>query len=284
MKYLKLLLALCMATFALKTMAGSKLDKKKDAAVAEGKWLFRSESTSWYGTDIFMANYSNTSKIGGYFSYPDGNQSKCIFYSREEHPRVIGTISFNETIDADHGFLDLMEREFTPLEKDYYTISYKVKQEVVSDTSFFRYYANVNYNIIPKIDGDSKLVYIIMGAKDNAAYYGNDYLLTFNKHNELTQKERLHKSILRFGYGEESNNNDGKVSVTGPIHTHLPEYSDIMTPTDICTTMLYEKLAGWGSCIVISKDYVSIWSCKTDQLLVITKDAFEKIAKDAKNR
>lgn len=272
MNYLKILLALCLTSYILRAEARSKFEREKEAVVAEGKWLFRSESTSWYGTDIFIANYTNTSNIGGYFSYIDSNKSKCIFYSKEEHPRVIGTITFNETIDADHGFLDLMEREFTSLEKDYYTIRAQVKKMVYTD-SFFQHYKNTDFNIIPKIDGGEKKAYIIMGSQQNdVVYFGNDYLITFNKKNKPVKKEKIHEGIIPVNYGQKMENG---APIVGSIHTHLPEYSDIITPTDICTTMLYEKLAGWTSIVVVSEKYISIWSCAGDALIITPKTKSE---------
>ena len=52
---------------------------------------------SWYGTDLFLENYKNRDNIGGYFSYTDNDISKCIFFSKADNPKVIGTISFDST-------------------------------------------------------------------------------------------------------------------------------------------------------------------------------------------
>ena len=64
------------------------------------------------------------------------------------------------------------------------------------------------------------------------------------------------------------------------MHNHLPETGDFITPTDICTLMLYEKFAGWKNHIVVSKKYMSIWNCKADELFIMTTDAMKKIATD----
>ena len=69
----------------------------------------------------------------------------------------------------------------------------------------------------------------------------------------------------------------GKNEVTEAIHSHLPETGDFITATDICTLMLYEKFAKWKSHLVISKDYVSIWNCETDQLIVPPISVYKKI-------
>ncbi len=58
----------------------------------EGIKLYRSEMASWYGTDVFLANYKNNENIGGYFSYINNNVPVCIFFSKEN--KVIGSVAF----------------------------------------------------------------------------------------------------------------------------------------------------------------------------------------------
>ena len=81
--------------------------------VAEGKLLYKSEMASWYGTDLFLENYKNKENIGVYFSYTDKDISKCIFFSKSDTPKVIGTISFDSTYNLKSAMTDLSEREFT---------------------------------------------------------------------------------------------------------------------------------------------------------------------------
>jgi hypothetical protein len=68
------------------------------------------------------------------------------------------------------------------------------------------------------------------------------------------------------------------------VHSHGPETGDFITATDICTLMLYEKFAKWKKHNVVSKKYLNIWDCETDQLTVITMDALEKISKHQENQ
>ena len=64
------------------------------------------------------------------------------------------------------------------------------------------------------------------------------------------------------------------------MHSHLPEYNEIITPTDICTTMLYQDYTKWENHTVLSKEYVSIWDCEKNELIILTREAWEKTAKD----
>lgn len=50
-----------------------------------------------------------------------------------------------------------------------------------------------------------------------------------------------------------------------------------ITPTDICTLMLYAPSAGWEWHYVMSKKYISIWNCKENSLLILTQKARKKI-------
>lgn len=270
------LIAFLNLTIGLIAFGQSKIDKETDAIVDEGKRLYKSEMASWYGTDIFLEKYSDRrATIGGYLSYADKDSAKCIFFSKGDSPKVIGTISFDSTYNVTTALVDGVERDFTTKEFDLFVIRKTALAEIRSDT-LFKTFNNTELNLIPLIVGDEKKVYVLTGPKTNGyVIIGNDYLLTFNKHNSLIKKKNLHKNILPIKYMKEE---DGAVT----MHTHLPETGDFITATDICTLLLYEKFAKWKQHIVISKDYVSLWDCKTNQLVTLTKKAWDRIYKDKK--
>jgi hypothetical protein len=249
--------------------------------VAEGKLLYKSEMASWYGTDLFLENYKNRNNIGGYFSYTDQEISKCVFFSKSDNPKVIGTISFDSTYNTSTANMDLSEREFTSYENDIYVIRRIALSEVNSDT-LFKTYKNTNLNFIPLIRNNEKRVYILTGPQqNNVVIFGNDYLLSFDKNNKLILKKQLHKNIIPIYFGGKEL--EGK-QIEGAMHSHLPETGDFITATDICTLMLYEKFAKWKTHNVVSKKYLNIWNCETDQLTVITMKAVDKINKDQEKR
>jgi hypothetical protein len=226
---------------------------------------------SWYGTDLFLANFKNRDLVAGYFSYLDGDNAKCIFFSNLEKPTVLGTISFDSSYKIENAIVDLSERDFTKEENDLYQIR-KLASETIglNEDNFFSSYENTSLNLIPLIAGKEKKVYVLTGPSvSGVVIFGNDYLLTFDKDNKIVTKKQLHKNIIPIEYG--------KNEVTEAIHSHLPETGDFITATDICTLMLYEKFAKWKSHLVISKDYVSIWNCETDQLIVPPISVYKKI-------
>ena len=104
-------LYLVLTILSISTFAQKNLNKEADKIVAEGKILYKSEMASWYGTDIFIANYPQRENISGYFSYIDEGVPKCIFFSGEN--KVIGTVAFPTNYEPKDAKLDLKERVFS---------------------------------------------------------------------------------------------------------------------------------------------------------------------------
>lgn len=250
--------------------------------VAEGKLLYKSEMASWYGTDLFLNNYKQAREnVAGYFSYTDNGVPKCVFFSKSDNPKVIGTISFDSTYNVETAKTDLTERVFTTNENDLYLIRKTALSKANSDT-LFKTYKNTSLNFIPLIHGNEKKVYVLTGPlKSGVVIFGNDYLLTFDKNNHLIEKKQLHKNIIPIYYGGKE---EEGMQVEGAMHSHLPETGDFITATDICTLMLYEKFAKWKTYNVVSERYLNIWNCETDKLTVITMDVLNNIDKDQEKR
>ncbi len=246
--------------------------------IDEGKKLYRSEMASWHGTDIFMEKYKQKENIGGYFSYTENEITKCIFFSKDA--KVIGTISFDSTYNPGTATTDLAERDFNPAEKDLYTIRKYAFDIIVSDT-LFKTYTNTNLNVIPLISGNEKKVYVLTASQQSGVVlFGNDYLLTFDKNNNLITKKRLHRNLIPVYYTDQEETN----KPLGTMHSHASETGDFMTATDICTLMLYARYADWKQHTVVSEKYMSIWNCETQQLNVIPMEAMKKIWKDQEKK
>ncbi|MEZ4885054.1 MAG: hypothetical protein R3E32_10045 [Chitinophagales bacterium] len=238
--------------------------------VEEGKRLYKSEMASWHGTDLFLEQYTNQENIGGYFSYSEEDTSKCVFFSKEDIPKIIGTIAFDSTFNTETAIIDIKERKFSKIEEGLYEIRNKALNLIQSDT-LFKLYENTNFNLIPIIHNKEKKVYILTGPSvSGVVIFGNDYLITFDEENEIVDKKQLHKNLIPIEYGEERE--DGQI-VVGAVHSHLPETGEFITATDICTLMLYAKYAQWKSHNVVSEKYLNIWNCETNTLTVISMDA-----------
>jgi hypothetical protein len=249
--------------------------------VDEGIRLYKSEMASWYGTDLFIEVHKDVSDVGGYFSYIDNNIAKCIFFSKADNPKVIGTISFDSTYNTATANKDTVVRDFTVLEKDLYLMR-KVAYNAIQSDTMFKSYQNTNFNIIPLIGNNEKKVYVLTGtSQQGVVMFGNDYLLTFDNSNNLIKKKRLHVSLIPIKYGDREE--DGK-QIEGTMHTHLPETGEYITATDICTLMLYEKFTKWKQHNVVSKNYLNLWNCQTHQLTVLPMSVVDKINKDQEKK
>jgi hypothetical protein len=262
------------------SLAQDKSDQMTDSIIKEGKELYKSEMASWYGTDIFLERFKDQKQnMGGYFSYQENNLTNCIFFAKGENPKVLGTIKFDSTYNVNKAQVDSQPRAFTIGESDIYTIRQLALKEIAGDT-LFKTYKDTRLNIVPLIYKGQKKVYILTGSQvGGVVVFGNDYLLSFDINNKLIEKRQLHKNIMLINYGKAGDSN-----VVASVHSHLPETGDFITSTDICTLMLYEKFAKWKQHIVISKGYISIWDCEKNELLTLTREAWDRIYKDQKER
>lgn len=245
--------------------------------VNEGILMYKSEMASWYGTDLFLEKYDNLEKIGGYFSYSHQDSASCVFYSKDENPKVIGTITFDNSYKTENAIVNLTERDFKKDEYNLFEMRRIAKKEILNDT-LFKSYKNTSLNIIPLISNGEKKVYVLTGPKQTGVViFGNDYLLTFDANNNLRSKKELHKNIIPITYNNESDE-------VGAVHSHLPETGDFITATDICTLMLYSKFTKWKTHNVFSENYLNIWNCETNTLNVIPMKTVKKINKDQKKK
>lgn len=272
---------LMMCCRAITSFAQKTPNELAEPIVSEGKLLYRSEMASWYGTDLFLEAYKNRSNIGGYFSYVENETAKCIFFSKSDEPKVIGTIAFDKTYEVKKATVNIEERNFTSSELELYTIRKLSLQEINSDT-LFKTYQNTNLNLIPLIHNNEKKVYVLTGpSQSGVVIFGNDYLLTFDANNKLLAKKQLHNNLIPiYTNSKESEGMD----VVGTMHSHLPETGEFITATDICTLMLYSKFTKWKQHNVVSKEYLNIWNCETNELLVLPMETVKKIDKDSKKR
>jgi len=251
---------------ACQNLRAQDLQQIRDSIVTEAKQLYRSEMASWYGTDIFLEKYSNKENIGGYLSYADGDLTRCIFFSKSEMPRVIGTMTFDQSLSVKSATADLSERDFNATENELYKIRLAAYNILNSRDEFFKYYKNTSLNVIPIIINGEKRAYVLTGTNQTGlVLFGNDYLLQFDSNNQLTNKRKFHNSLIEMKVEDQA----GKKKVVGAVHNHLPQFSPFISATDICTLMLYSPMTPWETYVVVSGTYMSTWNCKSNSLAII---------------
>lgn len=255
--------------FCCISIQAQDLDKLAKNIEEEGKWLYRLEMAAWYGSDIFKENYSGERGIGGYFTYIDSRTPKCLFFSRDEKPKVIGVVSFGDIKIVETATIDFKVRDFKKDERELFSIRQRALEVIKQDT-LFKNYTNANLNLIPTIDKEDRAVYVLTAPKvSDVVLFGNDYILKFDRANTLLYKAEIHRDLIPVEFEE------GGDSVS--FHNHRSETDPFITPTDVCTLMLYAKFAGWKRHYVASKDYVSIWNCETESLRIVTREQFDNM-------
>lgn len=234
--------------------------------------LYRSEMAAWVGTDLFLAKYSDRQQnTGGYFTYLSGSKAICVFFSKDASPKAIGTFTFDSAYNTQTAAVDDQERELTRHEQDLVAIRQTAVREYTSDT-LFHSYKNMSPNFIPISDKQGKRVYILTAPEEQGiVVFGNDYLLTFDNNNTLKQKRRLHDNLIPLKYDQQ-----GGKPVLVTMHTHLAETSDLITATDVCTLLLYAPHIPWGQHFVMGPKHVSIWDCEDKELIIMTKELWDK--------
>ncbi len=249
-----------------------------DSITREGRILYRSEWASWYGTDIFVAKCATKKELaGGYLSYNSGTGLTNIFFSKGPTPLVLATISFGYDLKPNNYTLDTTSRKLTPVEEQLYTIRQAALAKIYADTSF-RIYKNTSLNLVPIIINTVRRVYVLSGSSINGlVVFGNDYLFEFGTDDHLISEKKIHKSFIPIKINK-ATTDSAKTTDVASIHTHSPETGDFITATDVCTLLLYENFTTWSQHIVISKNYVSVWDCKKNHLVILTAEAWKKIS------
>ena len=254
--------------------------KLQDEIQSEGKKLYQSENASWNGTDIFLEQYKDSISLsGGYFSYADSNKVKNVFFSKAKPLKILFTVTFDSTFSKETAFVDKNQRDLTVQENEIFLVRQAAIKLFENDT-FFETYKNTGTNFIPLIEKNENKVYILTSPKkNNQIIFGNDYLLKFDKKNNIISKIKLHRNLISASLQGEK---DEKLTAT--YHTHTLETGEYITATDVCTLMLYGKFAQWRTHYVMSDNLVNIWDCDKNILVVITKKAWERINKDQQKK
>lgn len=245
-----------------------------DSIKAEGELLYHSEWASGHSTQIFASSFGKKKLLsGGYFSYETKNGMTTIFFSKNEDPVVLATVKFHHVLDPSKYSIDTITRKFTENEKEFYTIRSKAAQAVLNDT-LFKFYPNTSLNLVPIIKSGAKRVYVITAQTvPDEVLLGNDYLINFDKDNDVIKKTKLHNNLIPLG-------TDGQDAIKASSHQHLGKTSPFITATDICAFKLWKPNTTWVISFVVSAGYVSAWYFDDESLEIFTQAEFEEKMKN----
>ncbi len=248
-----------------------------DQVLAEGRFLYRLERASWLGADEFAAKFPDQhDSIGGYFSYVNEEDLVVnVFFHRDDQLRIMVRFYYSGMPSGSPLRVDTLNHTATMIEMDLLDLRQDALQRIEENAyDFYTLYDNMTFNLIPVITGGERKVYVLTaGNAANVVYLGNDYLLSYDMKNKYVSQEKLHNSLLAFPYkkggpGEE---------VNATVHSHV--VSELITPTDICTLLLYRELTDWDLHYVVGNEYVSIFDIKRERLDVMPKKIWLEISR-----
>ncbi len=261
-------------------VSAEKPDSEK--ILKEGKMLYRLEKAAWFGTDYFRAYFKDKKdSIGGYLSYIDKNENVVnLFFSRYDSSQVLARFYF-----------DSIPQKLPKKTDVFYTRAFtnelaliKIRQDVLrrirmDKDDFYHIYPNSSLNLIPIINEDEQKVYILTGPNNaDSVLIGNDYLVFYDEDLEFSKQVKLHNSIIPL----QSKSTDKTKAIEITVHSHVLD--DFITATDICTLLLYKDFVEWNTHYVISENYVSLFNLKNESLMIITREAFDKIMENSRKK
>lgn len=248
-----------------------------EAILQEGLALYQSERSSWVATDLMLATTTDRSQIGGYLTYFRGDSVCTVFWNKESTgqagtPLVASYVFPRQDVRAETSRFQPLGT-FSPTEARLFGIRQQALAVINANRSEFPVPADTSLNL-DLLDGPAGTkVYVLTGPQQgNIVPIGNDHVLTFNPAGKLTANERLHSTYLPLSWdaGKEK-------TIQGMMHSHLAAHPYI-TPTDICNVLLYRP-ASCTQHLVVGHEYVSIFDIEKKQLTILTRKAYERIAK-----
>jgi hypothetical protein len=254
------------------------LQRQQQLILAEGLALYESERTSWIATDLLMARQPDKNSLGGYVTYADGDSMRTVFFAQSPEKSTLTAqyvFSFPRTaILPTTGRLQ-RARPASVREQQLYALRRQVYEELTQPQvgGPYGFPPQTQPNIVLLDQGSAPQAYVLTGPQEAGVLpIGNDWLMTFTAAGKLQEVERLHNSYLGMRLPE------GNKVVEGGMHTHLPAHPYI-TPTDICSLLLYQEAFPVKNHYVIGPKYVSIFDVTQKVLLLMEKKAFDKIYK-----
>lgn len=257
-------------------------DTDNEKNLEEGKLLFRLEKASWIATDDFLARFSiKSNSLGGYLSYKAENDFiYTILFSRYNNNKILARYKFGYIPQKKPLSIDTTNNDAIQIEKELINLRQNAIDIIYNQTdSFFVFYKNTSFNLIPLIKENERIVYVLTGPKNSGeVLIGNDYILSYDNKNNFIKKEKLHNSLITLPWSGKNDTSE----IVSTVHTHI--LSDYITATDICTLLLYKEFVKWKIHYVISPKYVTAFDLEKELFYTVPTKVWEDIYKDMKKK
>ncbi|WP_135531127.1 hypothetical protein [Hymenobacter wooponensis] len=246
----------------------------------EGLALYESERASWIATDLLMARQPDMTGVVGYLTYAHQDSISTIFLHQAPDKQAIAVkygFTFARTSILPATGRNISARPVSAREERLFALRLLVMDELQSHKllkSAYGFPENTRPNVVILDDNQAARAYVLTGPQEGGVLpIGNDFLMSFTSAGKLSKIERLHNSYIPMRVPE------GGQTIEAGMHSHLPAHPYI-TPTDICSLLLYQDALPAKQHLVMSNEYVSIFDLPKRQLTFLTRKAFDKITKD----
>lgn len=219
----------------------------KTATLLYKNQLAYTEATNMLNDSIKL----NWNQLGDIFTYEENKDLKCIFVNKDSIPKVLAEVVFDSLINQ-KAEIDYTLRSMTKKESDLLKMRSEANR-LVEKEKFLKQTRDMMLDYVAVIlNEDEKFVYVFpTPIRINQIFYGNDCRIVFNRNNKIIRKEIYHDTVYSFELNPDYMN---FVS-----HNHSENQSKLMTPTDLCISMLEAKNNKNIISKVISTDYISLW-------------------------
>lgn len=222
-----------------------EMNKINDSICQEARMLYRYELAGWNSSDLFFDNCRNQNRASGSITLLDGDTLRVVYFDKNAMEVLYDyriSITSGEATTKD-SVRPMDDKETSHLQRIMVLMD-KIMTEDIKIANVPKDVASFNHDII-RINDSITRVYFIMGAlQPRMIPFGNDFSVDFNNANEVVAKRSYHHSFCPVTW-EEGN---PPVSITHS-HTHDNPY---MSPTDVCTFLLYGVPYGLKSFMVYS--------------------------------
>lgn len=287
---LLLLIVSAISAFGQKSSKAEKLPSPEvlqainDSILLEAQRLYIFEKLNWWATDAYYLRANDPNSTRDWSKARSvtvvANDKICVLFHRNDS--CLLEYRYDMLLDE----TDIRE-EVRPLNQHEREI--RDRHAALLDScmnaslNIYRYdETKYAYNVdIIRVDEAITRVYFIMGALQNRCIgFGNDFSIDFDEENRIVATRSYHHSFIPQEWNAETR------EVT-PMHSHTKD-NPFMTPTDICTFMLYgyDSDENIDALWVYSSKYQTyfIFNAKNFEITSLTSEALQKIDKTEKKR
>lgn len=268
-----LLIILLLNYFALHSFGQVDLNIESQNILEKGFKLYKLERSAWISSDSIV-NKIKDINISGFVSYFDTNTIKVIFYEKinDDDFLIHFTLEYDTSIKVKYLNINDHKRKPESEEKNYIELRESTLDLISHFEKLYTNYENTGKNIaILKEKGKYK-IYLMTGSTEYGILpIGNDYEFECKENSTIIEFVcKIHQNYLPI------NLIDIPKNIKASMHTHSNKSSDFITPTDICTMMLYKDFFTIKEHIVVSGKYVSVFNNENLKLLIMNKEEYNK--------